>query len=256
MASKQFTMSDRGSFANRIVRSYDKFVQYKLPFPLDPVSDVYRKAFTDKEWIAMRYLQENRPDCVRANSCFTLYDGDDGPQVTIKFPRGTTQFPSTKIMLDQLPAREQAVVGKWLRAASRLRQLREELQARCQGVMGNPTGMGDKYMKRIRKYIDPCLNNPVQLVKLWPEVQPFMCQSWREGVMLSSLKTRLPSHVGYMVHRDGVNRWATCEEFRAEDKDATKEEKRRFEELNQILLMLSLAKDIPEVQDYPTISNV
>lgn len=256
MATKQFTMDDRSTFANRVVRAYDKFMQYKLPFPLDPVADVYRKAFTDKEWVAMRYLQETRPDCVRANSCFTLYDGDDGPQVTIRFPKGSKAYPSTKITLDQLPNEEQEVVKKWLRAGVRAKQLREDLQARCQGVMGNPTGMGDRYMKRIRKYIDPCLNNPVQLVKLWPEVQPFMNKAWRESVMLSTMKTRLPSHVGYMVSREGRNRWATMEEFRAEDKDATKEEKRRFEELNQILLMLSLAKDVPEVQDYPTISNV
>lgn len=244
-----FTMDDRRGFANNVLRLYDKFMQYKLPFPLDPVADVYRKAFTDKQWVAMRYLQETCLGVVKRDMSFNLHP-DSTSVVSFKFPPDI-KFPSMPVRYDMLPERERAIVSRWVASVHKMRQLREELSARCNGVMGNPTGMGKAWINRKRRDLDPCLNNPMQLYKLWPEVQPFMTSSWRTSVMQSSMRTRLPKHVGYFVERDGRRMWATPEQFRCEDEDATPEEKRRFEEINQILLMVSLAKDIPDIKDYP-----
>lgn len=265
MATKQFTMDDRRAFRNRVLIRFDMFVKYKLPFPLDPVKDVYRRAFTDKEWVAMRYLQENRPHCLNNDKYFNVFWTDDMsgttdcPHISLDLPKGT-RFPKVPVELDKLPDREQGILRNWLTSINRLRSLREELDLRCRGVMGNPTGLGKMTTTRKRKDLDPCLNNPVQLNKLWPEVQPFMDSDWRRAVTVSTLRTRLPKYLGYRVKRPmsesvmvGAEKWATPEEFRCEDPHATETDKRRFREINDILMMMSLAKDIPDITNYPRV---
>lgn len=258
MASKTFSMDDRRGLMNRVMRRFDKFAQYKLPFPMDPL-ELYRNAWTDKEWVAMRYLQENKPAAIRKNDHFCVFLTDDTsenhktPHVHFNFDC-PTPYPKVPIKMDELPDKQRLQFLNWVTAVNRMRSLRQEIWYRCSGLMGNPNGIHpNRYMKRIQKNLDPCLNNPTQLHAVWPEIIPFTCKEWRDGVRTSTFRTRVPHLLGYRVERDGRTHYCTPEMFRAEDEGATEEERRRFEQINNILLMVSLAKDVEDVRNYPDV---
>lgn len=254
------SMDDRRGFANRVGRKFDKFWQWKLPCPVDPTSQIYRQAFTDKEWGAMRYLLQEKPGTIRRADSFNLFWTDDVsatsscPHVTFRFSK-KVKLPDFPIKLDELPQEVQYHVRNWIIDVNRFRVLRDELIKRCKGIMGNPTGEGNAWHSRRRKDLDPCVNTPNQLYRIWPEIQPLMPREWKRTVQLASVKSRLPQYVSYRMHRDGQNRFVTPEEFRCEDALATDYEKRSFREINDIITMVSLAGDVPNVDNYPHFSG-
>ena len=256
MAS-QISMEDRKLFANRVGRKFDKFWQWKLPCPVDAVADIYRRAFTDKEWAAMRYLLQEKPGTIRKSDSFNLYWTDDVsttrscPYVTFAFGKGI-KLPDFPVMLDQLPSPITQRVRTWITSVNRFRVLRNELLARVKGCMGNPTGEGESWQSRTRKHLDPCINTANQLHRLWPELQPLMLKHWKRDVQLMCVRSRLPYYVGYRMDRGGLKRWSSPEQFRCEDSFATDYEKQSFQEINDIILMLSLAGDVPHVKDFPS----
>lgn len=251
------SMGDRRHWHNRVLRPFDKFVQWKLPFPLDPMEDIYRSYFTDKDWAAIRYLQETHPLAIKADSSFDLFWTEDRahynhPHVTFRFPEGE-KWPEVPVMIDKLPEHVQGILRSWITSVNQLRSLREEISCRAQGLVGNASGdpKSSFLERRRRANLDPCCNSPAQLYTIWPEAHPFFPRAWRDAVRLSSMRSRLPPRVGYKVHRDGQTYWATPEQFRCEDTYCSPAEKKRFEKINNILLMVSLAKDVPEVKNYP-----
>ena len=256
-----FAMDDRRGFANMVARKFDKFWQLKLPCPVDPVEDIYRRAFTDKEWVAMRYLMQEKPKVIKNDGSFNLFWTDD-TTATHKCPHVTFTFdglrlPEFPVRLDGLPDPIQGKVRDWITSVNYFRMLREQLLARVKGVMGNPTGEGNRNQTRTYRDLDPCVNTPKQLYRLWPEIFPLMHKHWKREVQLGSAKSRLPYSVAYRVERDGgqgfrSKRWAKPEEFRCEDAEATEYEKRSFQQINEIITMLSIAGDVAPPSNYPT----
>lgn len=253
----QISMEDRKLFANKVSRKFDKFWQWKLPCPVDPVADIYRRAFTDKEWAAMRFLLQEKGGTIRKADSFNLFWTDDHsatsecPHVTFAFGKGT-KLPDFPISLCDLPEPIQGRVRGWIISVNRFRVLRDELLSRVKGTMGNPTGRGNSWMSRKRADLDPCCNTPNQLYRLWPEIQPVMPKHWKRNIQLMCVRSRLPNYLGYMMYRNGLSRYCTPEQFRCEDEQATDYEKQSFQEINDIILMLSLASDVPQVKNYPS----
>ena len=244
------SMDDRKGFANRVCRKFDKFWQWKLPCPVDPFEDIYRQAWTEEEWSWMNWLRERKPNTFKADTSFNMYWATDH-YVRFTFPPGV-RLPNFGVQLDNLPDPVQRKVRSWVCTVNRFRMLREELKRRVSGVMGNPNGEGNFCQQRRYRDLDPRVNTPKQLYRLWPEIQPVMLPAWKREVQLASVRSPLPKHVGYRMYRDGYNQFVTPEQFRCEDKDATKYEKQSFAELNQVFLLVSFAGDVPHVDNYPT----
>lgn len=251
-----FSMDDRKSWANQVTRKFSKFWQIKLPVPVDPIADIYRRAYSDKEWAAVRYLKQERPKALNVGSSFELYWTDDTsgnhkcPHITFEFPKKMT-MPDIGIKLSELPTPIQNRLRSWIVSVNYFRSLQQELSARCKGVMGNPTGTGNNWQTRRRKDLDPCVNTPNQLYRLWPDCQPVMMSEWKREIQLAAMKSRLPSHVGYQVRRNGNLHWATVDGFRTTSTHSDDYERKRFAEINQILLMVSLAEGVKRPK-FPT----
>jgi hypothetical protein len=252
-----FSMDERLSFAPDVVRAFNKYWKWKLPAPVDPMAYVYRAAYGDKEWAAMRYLYQKDRDLFSLQKSFSLFiplgDSRSAPHIEFYFG-GDKMYPVKAVFLGELPVPVADRLVEWANKVNHYRSLQDELRRRCDGIMGNPSGEGDGWVRRYANYLDPKLNTPGQVYTLWPEIQPFLPTKWKHSVRQSTKKSRLPKYVGYRLHRPDYAEtyWATPMQFRAEDANATDEEKRRFAEINEILLLVSLAYDVPTPKLYPT----
>lgn len=256
MAS-QISMDERRFWPMYVVRKFDKYWKIKLPCPVDSMEDVYRMAYTGEEWNAMQLLRRDKVGALSQQSSFSLFWTDDRtgtsrcPHATFKFPRDEP-YPNFGVDLDRLPDPVQRKLRHWITNVEYFRSLSQELEARCKGVMGNPTGTGKGWTARRRRDLDPCVNTPGQLYRLWPDVQPVMDPAWKRTIQLSSVKSRLPSHLGFEVRREERLIWSTPEQFRCESEDTLPEEKKRFKQINHILCMVSMADEVPDPKRYPT----
>lgn len=251
-----FTMDERKDFYVSIVRQFDKYWKMKLPCPVDPVEDIYRGAYSDVEWDALQTLMTSKPKALTTTEWFRLFWTDDRsnsykcPYVMFKFDG--TNYPDAGVHVDDVPPETREKVRHWIKTVNGYRLLREELSARCNGVMGNPTGEGKYHQNRTLKWLDPKINTPKQLFALWPEIFPLLPSKWKRDIQTGTgRQSKLPDEVAYRVVRQGKQRWATPEMFRCEDDDATEHQKKMFAALNHLFTMVSLAKDLPEVQGYP-----
>lgn len=251
-----FSMDDRRAWPMQVVRQFDKYWQIKLPCPVDPLV-IYSAAYQPHEWEAMMRLKKDKPGTLNSSSSFNLFWTEDRsansqcPHATIRFP-GDEAYPNFGVQLDTLPDEIQRKVRHWITNVQYFRSLSQELEARCKGVLGNPTGTGNSWMTRRRVDLDPCLNTPGQLYRLWPDVQPVMMSSWKRSLQLASVKSKVPDRIGFEVWRNGHKRWASPDEFRCEDEGATPEDRKRFKQINHILCMVSIADEVPKPKGYPS----
>lgn len=251
-----FTMAERKLWVHQAVRTFEKFWKYKLPVPVDPIAHIYRAAYSDKEWEALQILKTHRRPILSRKDCFDLFWTDDVsgsskcPHVSFDFPDGI-RLPYIAMRVKDLPKATQATLLTWITSVQHFRSLERELSTRCNAVMGNPTGVGNRWINRHINDLDPRVNTPGQLYRLWPEVQPLMLPHWKRSVQLASTKSPLPKRVGLeMYSSDGVMTYATPEQFRCEDRSALPDAKQRFKEINDIVLMVSLTDGVPR-PDFP-----
>ena len=252
-----FSMDDRRHWSMQVVRKFDKYWQIKLPCPVDPVEDIYRAAYQTREWDAMQLLKAVKPGALNNSTSFDLFWTEDKSgnshcfHATFRFPEGMT-FPNFGVQVASLPDEIQRKVRHWITNVQYFRSLSQELEARCKGVMGNPTGTGSAWMTRRRADLDPCLNTPGQLYRLWPDVQPVMMSDWKRSLQLASVKSKVPPRIGFEVYRGDRKIWASPEQFRCEDEGATPEDKKRFKQINHILCMVSMADEVKAPKGYPS----
>jgi len=251
-----FSMDDRRHWTMNVIRKFDKFWKIKLPCPVDPVEDIYRQAYSTAEWEAMHLLRADKPNALSQSSSFSLYWTEDTsgtsqcPHATFKFGNNLV-LPNFGVELDKLPQHVQGRVRHWITNVQYFRSLSQELEARCKAVMGNPTGTGSAWQTRRRKDLDPCLNTPGQLFRLWPDVQPVMMSDWKRVLQLASVKSKVPDRIGFHVLREGRKQWATPEQFLCLDSEATDTDKHRFKQINHILCMVSMADEVKDPKGYP-----
>lgn len=287
--SGRFSKAYRDSFANKIARHFDKYCEITNPVKFCPLEDIYRPAFSRKEWVALCRLLESNigKQCLIRYSSFDLYlPGEPGASkyqrkhVCFGFPDGVER-PNLDIEYANLEPAVQQKLDGWLKKAFSLKELRAELFKRCNrlldfgwrekcrwtdnGWAGAPTpGQG--------------CNTPAQVYRIWPELLPFLPPEAIAVVRNANAKSRLPKFISYYgtpeqfrceapLYRHGMfidedDDWeikvSRYEEETDEDCLLSDEEqafeKRKFDALTHILVQMSLMKDVPHVKAYPTIS--
>jgi hypothetical protein len=236
-------LQERRSFVRSVSAQFMKYAEYKLPVPVDPISDIYRAAFTEKEWIAFRYLRQSKPRCFKDHGEFNLYwtnntSGSSAcPHVAFPFPENMVA-PNFGVMVQDLPEITQRKLFTWIKSMNKFRSLHDELKGRVDGLLGNVT-----IASSLQDMSAGC-NTPGQLYRIWPELQPFFPTEWKSVTRKASMKSRLPSHVSY--------KGCTPDTFRCRHSDCPWEEKQRFEDITDVLRRLALAVDIPRIEGYPT----
>lgn len=259
--SGRFTRSYRDSFATRVCSQFDKYAQIKNPVTFNPIDDVYRHFFSTDDWEAINQLlsTDQGKKYLKLASRFELYlPVEDGKKQSWQRKRIGFRFadevwrPAPDIEFDQLPANVQDKIRSWTIKAIALKKLRGELWRRCNALVndcwephrGRPTpGMG--------------CNTPNQIVRIWPELQPFMGGECKDAIRNANVRSRLPS---------SIYGFGTIEQFRCEaqlfyDRDQTdplseeemKLERRKFEALTEILVQCSLLIDVKHVSGYPDV---
>lgn len=268
----------RGRLPNRICSHFDKYCELINPLTFDVVKDVYRPAIPDKEWDALQVLIDSdfKSKFLSLANTFDLYIGDKGHS---KYRRTyvtftvNTPLPNIDVELDELPPATQEIVGAWIGKAIALKKLRSKLWRRLEKVLDHgwdPRKYWDGYRGNFRGGATSGMgvNTAGQLVRLWPEVLPFLPSEFRNSLVNAQVKSRLPKYI------DG---WGTPKQFRLIDRpyhvneydpdhepyltqsdpytdEEWENEKRMLEGINHILVQMSLMKDVPRQKGYPVIS--
>lgn len=256
----QLTMDDRRNFPQRVSSRLELFMKYSCPVPFDPYEDVYRASFTKTGWLAMRYLREQEKggkDLLIGNSQFSLYFDpsnhagyrSDCLHVTFKFPKSVGAMPTREVDMHTLPPELQNRIRAWVKKVNYFRSLRMELWRRIQGMLGNA-------QHSRQRDLDDRVNTPGQIIRLWPELQPYFPPEWKDAVRNASSRSPLRGCVSLnyedMIlgrHKSSV----TAQEFRCEAPGCDPDVKRKWEQLNEVLRLMALATDVENIRDYPDV---
>jgi hypothetical protein len=268
--SGRFTKAYRDSFGNKIAAHFDKYCQITNPVTFCALEDIYRPAFSRKEWAALCRLLETKlgKDCLSRSTQFELYlpskPGQSSWQrkhITFRFPDKMMR-PGLDLEYADLEPAVQANLDAWLKRAVSLKELRRELWNRCDKLLDfgwqSQVHYGNNGWRGAPTPGQGC-NTPGQVHRIWPEVLTFMGADVVGKVRNANMKSKLPEffqgygspeqfrcesvwfHDGNM---DGSDAY-TDEEMRFE--------KRKFEALTQILVQMSLMMDVDHVKHYPSV---
>ena len=271
----------RGSLPNKVCTHFDKYCEIVNPVTFDVVKDVYRPAVPDKEWEALQTLIDSpfKRKFLSLSYSFDLYLGDD--KTASKYRRTYISFslndgtplPDLDIEISDLSAPVREKIEVWSNKAIALKKLRGVLWKRLEKVLDNgwdPRKYWDSYRGNFRggPTSGQGCNTAGQLVRLWPELLPFLPGEFRHTLVQAQVKSRLPKY---------IEDWGTPKQFMLIDRPYhdnrydpdgdpvldqrdpyTDEEwenaKRVLDGINHILTQMSLMKDVPRQKDYPSIS--
>ena len=261
----RFSRDFRSSIANKVCRHFDKYCEFVNPVPFDALNDVYRPAFTKKEYKALEVLLDSDlgKKCLDHSRTFELFlDNKKGrgswerDHITFGFSDGQTR-PDVGVEFAQLHVDVQDNIRAWTDKAIQLKKLRKKLHSRVHdlfnwewddwagynsttgGRRGGPTpGVG--------------CNTPGQLMRIWPELMAFLPVEYRDVVRGASVKSRMPQR----IHDWGSVNQFLCLEPRYDEQDPKELafELRVFDALTQILVQMSLMIEVRHVEGYPAVS--
>lgn len=269
--SGRFSKEYRDSFGNKIAAHFDKYSQITNPVTFCALTDIYRPAFSRKEWTSMCRLLETKlgKNCLTRGQSFELrLPGKPGESswqrksITFRFPDGRKR-PGLDIEYADLEPAVQQNLDAWLKKAISLKELRKELWRRCDRLLDfgweSQVHFGNNGWRGAPTPGQGC-NTPGQVYRIWPELLTFMGADTVAKVRGAHVKSKLP---------DFILDYGSAEQFRCEslwfhdgnldgDQGYTDEEmkfeKRKFDALTHILVQMSLMMDVDHVKHYPSIS--
>lgn len=261
----RFNREFRDSFANRIAKHYDKFCEITNPVKFDALHDVYREAFTSREWIALETLLDTKlgRDCLCESDSFHLFlpqskeDIRGQRRVTFGFADGVSR-PGLSLQYAELNSDTQELLNMWVKKAINLKILRQELWKRCDRLLDwgwdKHRVYGHDGWRGGPQPGQGC-NTPGQVHRIWPELVPFLPAEDRNMVCSSSTKSRLPETI---LDYGTVEQFLCLEKSYNDDGDEQSDEelafeRRKFDALTHILVQMSLMIDVPRVRGYPAI---
>ena len=265
----RFKKALRDSFGNRVAKHFDKYCEITNPVKFDALHDIYKEAFTRKEWNALEVLLGTNlgKECLSLSSSFELYLPATDPKrtqqhqrrhITFGFPDNVLR-PGLDLEYMELNPDAQARLDMWIKKTMNLKTLRQELWHRCDRLLDWGWESNKSYSpgNGWRGGPEPgqgC-NTPGQVYRIWPELLPFLPVEGRDMVRNASVKSRLP---------DTIMDYGTVEQFLCieprtnndgdeQSKEELAFERRKFEALSHILTQMSLMMDVPHVRGYPSI---
>jgi len=263
----RFSNDFRDSFGNKIARHFDKYSEITNPLTFCPLEDVYKQAFSTKEWDALSLLMERKigRQTLNRSSSFDLYlpetyKGQQKHQrdhVTFGFPDGKNR-PNIDVEYYKLHPDVQAKLDSWLKKAVSLKRLRHEIWHRCDRLLDWGWDKHRNYGSN-GWYGGPepgqACNTPGQVYRVWPELLPFLPAEDRHKVMNASVKSPLPKTI---LNYGTVDQFLCKERWTHANGDLYSDEemefeKRKFDALSHILVQMSLMIDVPHVKGYPTV---
>jgi hypothetical protein len=207
----------------------DKFREYVAmihPFPFDPVEDLYRYAFTDQAWASLRYLREERPEMLNANSHFTFDIGALSFDVYFY----DEELPHIHFDITSIPSEKRPAMVQWFKDRVHFKELEERLDARLRALVGE---------------IDGACNTYGQVARVWPALVPFFEDNARDSII-----DRKAQSAVYKT----IEGYGSVEAFRGEDVCAPTEDD-FFAELDYLLVGMSLHGKMEGRAGYPSCKN-
>lgn len=278
----KFSRNQRAELPNKVCAHFDKYCEITNPVPFDPVKDIYIPTLGPKTWDALNVLLESnyKNDLLNRGYNFDLYlDGGDKsgrkwqrPHITFGFPEGQTRLPNLEIDWCEVTPATQDKVQAWAQKALQLRKLRRELFARVENLLDwgwqhNKSWDGYRGHWRGGPTSGQGCNTAGQVVRIWPELLPYLPVMARDSVRGAQVKSRLPRF---------INGHGTPKQFMLKDRpykyssynpdddpqldqrepltdEEWEYEKRKLDAMTHILVQMSLMVDVPRVKGYPTV---
>lgn len=236
----RFNQQFRDHFANKVCRHYDKYCEITNPMSFNPTDDIYRTVYSKEHWDAMQLLCRDKrlKQSMTRGATFDMQMPHPGkswqaPHVTFYFDKGL-KLPSLDVKYDHLEDYVKQKIDAWLRKAFAMKELRQDLWYRVDKMV--------EVDKWARSYT---CNTPGQMIRLWPELQPFLPVAERDTVRNACVKSKLPDKM--------QGRFDTPAKFRCETIDCDPLDKRKFDALTHILLQMSLMTDVDHDDRYPSV---
>lgn len=259
----RFSRDFRGGIASRVCRHFDKYCEITNPVPFDVLQDVYRPAFKKKQWNALEVLLASKlgRKCLSRSSSFELFTDDrkgqgswDRNHITFGFPDGKNR-PDIEIEFSQLHVDVQDKIRVWMDKAIALKNLRKKMHSRITDLFDwewdDYAGYSSTGGRRGGPTPGVACNTPGQLMRIWPELMPFLQVEHRDIARQANMKSRMPQR---------ISDWGTVDQFLClealNDDQDPKElafERRVFEALTHILVQMSLMVEVKHVEGYPSV---
>lgn len=267
----------RLSFPNQVCAYFDRYIEYMNPVEFSPLEDVYKTVYSSEEWEAMVTLRKSRykRSVLQASRSFIVLLDENTQlgsyarqKVEFYFDDGK-RYPELQIEHKHLPPDVWHMVRQWAGKVIAMTLLRKELRERVHNLLDNQRDrqwVGPVW--RLRSQAGTGCNTVGQVIRIWPELLPFLPQNQIQTARNMSMKSRLPPY----IYKHGKPEQFTCEHrpyvpntvrYDEEERKASgelmtdddwKEARRRFDAIGQILTQVSLMKDVPSVKNYPSVS--
>ena len=202
-----------------------------------------RKRFSNGSRFTMYAIATNRESW--SNQC---------PHIDFHVPEGWwgNYLPNRDVLLRDLPFETQRTIIIWVKKVNYFRSLRRDLWKRLQALLGRPANAIQRTLHPYR------CNTPGQIMRVWPELQPFFPREWKGAVRESSVRSPVPRiGLGIQHQQTGVNlETVTGEQFRGECKSVDPRIADRFRRINEVLAMMAVAEGSVEApQHYPSVGG-
>lgn len=259
----RFSRDFRSRIANRVCHHFDKYCEIVNPVQFDVLQDVYRPAFTKEQYKALEELLDSKlgRKCLNRRSTFELFVDDrkgrgswNRDHITFGFPDKTGR-PDVEIEFSQLHVDVQDKIRAWKDKALSLRKLRKKMYERVSDLFNWEwdayAGYNSDGCRRGGPTPGVACNTPGQLMRIWPELMPFMPVEHRDVVRNANMKSRMPQR---------IHNWGSVEQFlcleplhEGQDPEELAYELRVFDALTHILVQMSLMIEVAHDETYPDI---
>jgi len=192
-----FSRDFRSKFAGKIQERYKSYWHAMHPRNFG-VRDLYKVAYTKKEWSALLLLRDRRKDVLKSGWTWE-YEIDlsnmgdrpdyipENPELTFKVKSG---WPSIKVKENELPEDIRMRMRDWIIIAYQYENDSNVLGSKLRDLVKMNYVAHDQYSNRTVERAD--VNTPGTLHRIWPELLPFLDSEFKDTLRNKKVKSPLP----------------------------------------------------------------
>lgn len=195
-----FSRDFRAKIAGKIQERYKSYWHAMHPRDFS-VRDLYKTAFTKKEWNALLLLRDRRKEVVKSGWTWEytidLSNMADRPDYIPEYPELTFKvkesWPSIEVKENQLPEDVRMKMRDWIITAYQYQNDSNVLGSKLQELVRmqfSHIGIGN--YGRDRTVEKATVNTPGTLHRIWPELLPFLDSEFKDTLRNKKVKSPLP----------------------------------------------------------------
>lgn len=195
-----FYVDFRQKFPQRMQLRYEAYWHRMHPVTFNPMQ-LYQLGFTPEEWDALTLIRERRGEIISGSRWWNyqcnLSGLDNRPEYVPKDARlqfefdndGRWDLPRIKVEESELPSVLRDRLRDWIFVAYFYKSQSELLRSKLRSLLQQHHEYYDHNNRSVKKAL---VNTPGTLVRVWPEIRPFLSDFDKQGLIGRKMKSPLP----------------------------------------------------------------